>query len=196
MPRLFPQTIRQKFPSSWKCLSLFIFPQQLNIKYTDPSSPCVRRLSGRIQNSKSLQFVYYGTRKVDTDRTCGISRTASTYKYHRYSAYSSVMRTVDLKSAKLSDFCHFLRKKLDFEAFLPKYRDLCYENRKIVPKALKVWPLHACIIALASCKVALMKNGFFGYSPKSAIWRLFSLTKNISFLNFVSSTRLRTRAHP
>ena len=79
-------------------------------------------------------------------------------KSTRYSAYSSDMGIFDLKSAKLNDFCNYLRKKLDFEAFLSKYRDLCYGNWKIVSKALKGWHSHACIIIISPCKVALMKN--------------------------------------
>ena len=46
----------------------------------------------------------------------------------RYSPYNSDMGIFDLKSAKLNDFCNYLKKKLDFEIFLSKYRDLCYGN--------------------------------------------------------------------
>ena len=46
----------------------------------------------------------------------------------RYLAYNSDMGIFDLKIDKFNDFCDFLMKKLDFEAFLSKYRDLCYGN--------------------------------------------------------------------
>ena len=49
-------------------------------------------------------------------------------KSTRYSAYSSDMGIFDLKIDKFNEFCDFLMKKLDFEAFLSKYRDLCYGN--------------------------------------------------------------------
>ena len=50
------------------------------------------------------------------------------FKSTRYSAYNSDMGIFDLKIDKFNDFCDFLMKKLDFEAFLSKYCDLCYEN--------------------------------------------------------------------
>ena len=49
-------------------------------------------------------------------------------KSTRYSAYNSDMGIFDLKIDKFNEFCDFLMKKLDFEAFLSKYRDLCYGN--------------------------------------------------------------------
>ena len=36
----------------------------------------------------------------------------------RYSTYSSTMGFFGLKTAKISDFCHFPKKKLNFEVFL------------------------------------------------------------------------------
>ena len=49
-------------------------------------------------------------------------------KSTRYSAYNSDMGIFDLKIDKFNDFCDFLMKKLDFEAFLSKYCDLCVGN--------------------------------------------------------------------
>ena len=90
-----------------------------------------------------------------------------------------------LKTAKISDFCNFPKKKLTFEVFLPKFRDLCHEKRKSVPKALKGWYWHVGITGISHSTMALMKNGFFEFRLKSAMWRLrFSLTKNSCFLDF------------
>ena len=68
------------------------------------------------------------------------------------------MGIFDLKIDKFNDFRDFLMKKLDFEAFLSKYRNLCYGNLKNVSKALKEWHSHACIIIISPCKVARIKN--------------------------------------
>ena len=58
--------------------------------------------------------------------------------------------------------------------FLSKFSDLCYERRKSVPKALKGWYLHTCIIFISYSMMILMKNEFFGFSVffsrKSAIF--------------------------
>mgnify|MGYP006975441782 CR=1 FL=1 len=81
----------------------------------------------------------------------------------RYSTYSSTMGFFGLKTAKISDFCHFPKKKLNLEVFLPKFRDLCHEKRKGVPKALKGWYWHAGITGISHSTMALMKNGFFGF---------------------------------
>ena len=94
----------------------------------------------------------------------------------RYSAYSSDMGIFDLKSAKLNDFCHFPRKKLDFEVFSQISWFMLWKLKNC-SKGFERVAFTCCIIAISPCKVALMKNGFFGFFQKSTIWRLISLLK-------------------
>ena len=76
--------------------------------------------------SASLEHEEFG-KATCNESPVNISRLGK-LKSTRYSAYSSDMGIFDLKIDKLNEFCDFLMKKLDFEAFLSKYRDLCYGN--------------------------------------------------------------------
>ena len=63
----------------------------------------------------SLEHEEFG-KATCNESPVNISRLGK-FRSTRYSAYNSDMGIFDLKSARLNDFYHFLRKELDFEVF-------------------------------------------------------------------------------
>ena len=98
------------------------------------------------------------------DSTVKISRLGK-FRSTRYSAYSSDMRISNLKSAKLNDFCHFLRKKLDFEVFFAQVSWFILWKLKNCPKGSE----RVAFKCLYHCHITL-----WGSTGEKLIFRIFS----------------------